>query len=87
MLKEKHELPSIIHEFLSSFFSSFCECLGTFLASLYAKFFLSFYSFSEAKRFFIISPHSAHGRHLKRTRYIASLLIAPPFFYGYRLNS
>ena len=67
-------------KFFIFFFFLFASALALFLASLYAKFFLSFYSFSEAKRFFIISPHSAHGRHLKRTRYITSLLIAPPFF-------
>ena len=68
------------HQSLMNFFFLFASALALFLASLYSKFFfLSFYSFSEAKRFFIISSHSAHGRHLKRTRYIASLLVAPPF--------
>ena len=39
--------------FIINFFSLFASALALFLASLYNKFFLSFYSFSEAERFFI----------------------------------
>ena len=52
MLKEKHELPSITHEFYHQFFLPFCECLGTFLASLYAKFFSIFLFFFRSEAFF-----------------------------------
>ena len=78
MLKEKHELPSIAHEFYHQFFLSFCECLGTFSCFSYTPgIFQSFYSFSEAKRFFISSrianPDGQHSvivaSNLKLTRW------------------
>ena len=41
--------------FIINFFFLFASALALFLASLYAKFFLSFYSFFGAERYFIIS--------------------------------
>ena len=38
---------------IQEFFLSLCECLGTFYRFPHRYFFLSFYSFSKAKRFFI----------------------------------
>jgi len=56
MLKENNmNYHQSLIKFFIIFFFLFASALALFLASLYAKFFLSFYSFSEAKRFFIFS--------------------------------
>ena len=55
MLKENNmNYHQSLMNFIINFFFLFASALALFLASLYAKFFLTFYSFSEAKRFFII---------------------------------
>ena len=71
MLKEKHELPSITHEFYHEFFFLFASALALFLASLYAKFFSNFlFSFRSRAFFYYLTPHSSYGRHGWETPYM-----------------
>ena len=61
--------------FCHHFFLPVCECLGTFSRFLVCQvFFLTFYSFSEAKRFFIISSFN-HEIHEKARMFS----VTPPF--------